>query len=103
MYYTEDWRGEMTFNTTDTKPYEYACHEGNYGLTGILAGARRSELSRPATEHSERRTALRAGLGGFDGCQPRLYSRLNADIDSDRRTASVYFRLARAGSGPGPG
>lgn len=44
MYYTEDWRGEMTFNTTDTKPYEYACHEGNYGLTGILAGARRLEL-----------------------------------------------------------
>ena len=44
VYYTEDWRGEMTFNTTETKPYEYACHEGNYGLTGILAGARRLEL-----------------------------------------------------------
>ena len=39
----------MTFNTTDTKPYEYACHEGNYGLTGILAGARRSELE-PASD-----------------------------------------------------
>ena len=49
VYYTEDWRGEMTFNTTDTKPYEYACHEGNYGLTGILAGARRSELE-PASD-----------------------------------------------------
>ena len=24
--------------------YESACHEGNYGLTGILAGARRLEL-----------------------------------------------------------
>jgi hypothetical protein len=23
--------------------YEYACHEGNYGLTGILEGARRLE------------------------------------------------------------
>jgi hypothetical protein len=23
--------------------YEYACHEGNYGLPGILAGARREE------------------------------------------------------------
>lgn len=44
VYYTEDWRGEMVFNTTDTKPYEYACHEGNYGLSGILAGARRLEL-----------------------------------------------------------
>ena len=49
VYYTEDWRGEMTFNTTDTKPYEYACHEGNYGLTGILAGARRLELE-PASD-----------------------------------------------------
>jgi hypothetical protein len=23
--------------------YEYACHEGNYGLLGILAGARAEE------------------------------------------------------------
>ncbi len=44
VYYIEDWRGEMVFNATDTQPYEYACHEGNYGLTGILAGARRLEL-----------------------------------------------------------
>jgi len=21
--------------------FEYACHEGNYGMTGIMAGARR--------------------------------------------------------------
>ena len=27
-----------------TEPiYEYACHEGNYGMTGILAGARATE------------------------------------------------------------
>lgn len=44
VYYTEDWRGEMVFNSTDTQPYEYACHEGNYGLIGILAGARREEV-----------------------------------------------------------
>jgi hypothetical protein len=23
--------------------YEYACHEGNYGMTGILSGARADE------------------------------------------------------------
>jgi hypothetical protein len=23
--------------------YEYACHEGNYGMIGILAGARKLE------------------------------------------------------------
>lgn len=44
VYYSEAWSGEMAFNATDTKPYEYACHEGNYGLPGILAGARRLEM-----------------------------------------------------------
>lgn len=27
----------------DDRIYEYACHEGNYALPGILAGARREE------------------------------------------------------------
>ena len=44
VYYTQEWGGEIVFNGTDTMPYEYACHEGNYGLEGILAGARRLEL-----------------------------------------------------------
>ena len=44
LYYTQEWGGEIVFNGTDTMPYEYACHEGNYGLEGILAGARRLEL-----------------------------------------------------------
>ena len=44
LYYTEKWGGEIAFNTTDTKLYEYACHEGNYGLSGILAGYRRQEM-----------------------------------------------------------
>jgi hypothetical protein len=25
--------------------YEYACHEGNYAMTGILAGARAEEMA----------------------------------------------------------
>ncbi len=28
---------------SDGLVYEYACHEGNYGLSGILAGARAEE------------------------------------------------------------
>jgi len=44
VYYTETWGGEMVFNASDDQPYEYACHEGNYGLVGILAGARRLEF-----------------------------------------------------------
>ena len=31
---------------TENPVYEYACHEGNYGLTGILAGARAEERAR---------------------------------------------------------
>ncbi|MDP2125860.1 MAG: hypothetical protein Q8K97_00665 [Pseudohongiella sp.] len=43
VYYSEIWRGEMSFNSSDSRIYEYACHEGNYGLPGILAGERRAE------------------------------------------------------------
>ncbi|MES2721535.1 MAG: hypothetical protein V4656_00130 [Pseudomonadota bacterium] len=41
--YSTVWRGEMPFNATKGPVYEYACHEGNYSLPGILAGARRTE------------------------------------------------------------
>lgn len=43
IYYTEPWRGEMSFTSSAEPIYEYACHEGNYGLSGILAGARKLE------------------------------------------------------------
>jgi hypothetical protein len=35
--------GEETFNATKGPIYEYACHEGNYALPHILAGARAKE------------------------------------------------------------
>jgi len=34
------WSGEYEFGTAKGSLYEYACHEGNYGLEGILSGAR---------------------------------------------------------------
>ena len=37
------WGGEYTFNSLNGRTYEYACHEGNYALPGILAGARVKE------------------------------------------------------------
>ncbi len=37
--FDRDWGGEYEFARSDP-PYEYACHEGNYGLENILAGAR---------------------------------------------------------------
>jgi hypothetical protein len=36
-------KGEESFNATKDMVYEYACHEGNYALPGILAGARAEE------------------------------------------------------------
>ena len=43
--YTRPWTAQMTMNKTDEHLYEYACHEGNHGLTSILAGARATEKS----------------------------------------------------------
>jgi hypothetical protein len=37
------WGGEYEFGPMPGIIYEYACHEGNYALPGILSGARRAE------------------------------------------------------------
>ncbi len=34
------WSGSYSWPATDNKVYEYACHEGNYAMKGILKGAR---------------------------------------------------------------
>jgi hypothetical protein len=44
------WSGELAFNATQQNIYEYACHEGNYALPGILAGAREEERAKVAKE-----------------------------------------------------
>ena len=41
--FTQPWKGEMPLWKTEGPIYEYACHEGNYSLPGILGGARREE------------------------------------------------------------
>ena len=48
MLFTQPWRAEMAFPTAKGRIFEYACHEGNYSLPGILAGARREERETPA-------------------------------------------------------
>jgi hypothetical protein len=37
------WGGEYEFSPLKGVIYEYACHEGNYALPGILSGARYEE------------------------------------------------------------
>jgi len=41
--FTKPWTARIPLNKTPDRVYEYACHEGNYALTDILAGARAAE------------------------------------------------------------
>ncbi len=46
--WTSPWTASVPMQRTDVPMYEYACHEGNYGLYNILAGARIEELAATA-------------------------------------------------------
>ena len=46
--YSAQWSGEYPLSRMEEPVYEYACHEGNYGMKGILAGARRLEAMEEA-------------------------------------------------------
>jgi hypothetical protein len=48
--YTRPWSAVMPLNKTDEWLFEYACHEGNYGLFNIMAGARQKERGETATQ-----------------------------------------------------
>ncbi|MEE2638105.1 MAG: hypothetical protein VYE68_12830 [Acidobacteriota bacterium] len=39
------WTAQVELMKTDEPLYEYACHEGNYSMEGILAGARAEEAA----------------------------------------------------------
>jgi hypothetical protein len=41
--FTKPWSGEMSMTKTNERLEEYACHEGNYAMESILAGARAEE------------------------------------------------------------
>lgn len=41
--FTQVWKGELPLTVTTEPTFEYACHEGNYGLANILSGARYEE------------------------------------------------------------
>ena len=44
--YTRPFTVAIPFRRTDGVLFEYACHEGNYGMTGIMAGARRQNTQK---------------------------------------------------------
>jgi len=47
--YSQPWRAEIPMRRAPGPLYEYACHEGNYALPNILAGARAEERDEAAS------------------------------------------------------
>ena len=52
--WTSPWTASIPLRRTDVPMFEYACHEGNYSMEGILAGARaeETEAEQAATQGS---------------------------------------------------
>ncbi len=50
--WTKPWTAQMPITKNSELMYEYACHEGNYGMFGILAGARALEKAEAAKKGS---------------------------------------------------
>ncbi len=59
--WTEPWGGEYPWPATDDRVYEYACHEGNYAMEGILRGARILEAEAETTGQSVEEADVGAG------------------------------------------
>ena len=41
--FTKSWTAELPMTKNENPMFEYACHEGNYSLMNVLAGARSEE------------------------------------------------------------
>ena len=50
--WTRPWTAVIPYVNTGEAMFEYACHEGNYGMEGILSGAREDERKAAATGRS---------------------------------------------------
>jgi hypothetical protein len=50
--WTTPWSGEMPIRTFEGPIYEYACHEGNYGLANILRAQRVQDAQAPPAKGS---------------------------------------------------
>ena len=48
--FTAPWSAEVPLRATKGPIYEYACHEGNYGMVGLLSGARAEDAKTAAHE-----------------------------------------------------
>jgi hypothetical protein len=51
--WTKPWTVEIPMVKAEGRIYEYACHEGNYGMTGLLSCARAGEKKKPSSTSSK--------------------------------------------------
>ena len=65
--FAQPWGGEYEFSKTKEQVYEYACHEGNYGLANILAGARAEDRTGVKTAPTNVDQRVAAGEGAEEG------------------------------------
>jgi hypothetical protein len=49
VLFTQPWKAELSFHPATGKQYEYACHEGNYAMPGMLLGERLLEEQKAKT------------------------------------------------------
>ena len=64
--FAQAWGGEYEFQRIPGQVYEYACHEGNYGLVGILQGAREEDRTgvKTAPTNIDQKARPAEGEGG---------------------------------------
>jgi len=65
--WAQPWGGEYDFYPMKGIIYEYACHEGNYALPSILAGARRAEKEAAEAAAAKAATPAPAAAAGPAG------------------------------------
>jgi len=62
--YTKPWTVSIPMSKSTEPIYEYACHEGNYGMKNLLSGARAMEKA--AAEAKKQNVNIRAILASAD-------------------------------------
>ena len=50
MTWTKPWTAMIPLHQSKAAMYEYSCHEGNYGLADIMAGARAEDAAEAAAK-----------------------------------------------------
>jgi len=51
--WTRNWSASIPMTRTDERMFEYACHENNYGLEGVLKGARYQDKQAGQTQKQQ--------------------------------------------------